>query len=167
MTDLSSGLTSRRTILRAGAATIVGGVSILTLGAGNAHAAGYTRDFYTLREGCHVNGNRWRDMVAMMQERLNAYRSTWNLSSMPYLTVDGNFGSMTKKAVIGYQSHKGLVADGIAGSATLSALTLSRATYQYTSGGYPYFMLGTNKDLSWKPVVRVTAPIRDRAFWGM
>lgn len=36
--------------------------------------------------------------------------------------VDGNFGPKTKSAVVGYQKSKGLVADGVIGNVTLSAM---------------------------------------------
>lgn len=47
-------------------------------------------------------------------------------------TVDGIYGSGTKKAVIGFQKSKGLTADGIAGSKTLAALGLGSSG---SSGG--------------------------------
>lgn len=45
--------------------------------------------------------------------------------------IDGVYGSSTKSAVTAFQRDRGLTADGIAGSRTLSALGLSSATEKY------------------------------------
>lgn len=60
------------------------------------------------------HGDRSQD-VRVLQQRLN-------LAGAP-LFVDGLFGDATENAVRAYQSKMGLVADGIAGSKTLAALT--------------------------------------------
>jgi lysozyme family protein len=60
------------------------------------------------------HGDRSQD-VRVLQQRLNLAGAS--------LFVDGLFGDATETAVRTYQSNKGLVADGIAGSKTLAALT--------------------------------------------
>lgn len=60
------------------------------------------------------HGDRSQD-VRILQQRLNLAGAS--------LFVDGWFGDTTESAVRAYQSKKGLVADGIAGSKTLTALT--------------------------------------------
>ncbi len=68
------------------------------------------------------------DQVRVLQQKLIA---------LGYLTgsADGIFGDNTKKAVMAFQSAKGLTADGQAGSATLAALdSASSASGTATSG---------------------------------
>ena len=60
------------------------------------------------------HGDRSQD-VRVLQQRLNLAGAS--------LFVDGLFGDTTENAVRAYQSKMGLVADGIAGSKTLAALT--------------------------------------------
>ena len=45
------------------------------------------------------------------------------LSTLPFLAVDGSFGSATQSAVIIYQRSKGLSADGIIGKLTWDSIT--------------------------------------------
>lgn len=52
------------------------------------------------------------------------------------LTVDGIYGSKTKKAVAAYQASKGLSADGICGPKTWAALITGSVAVQPTSGGF-------------------------------
>ncbi len=47
----------------------------------------------------------------------------------------GNFGSLTKKAVIDFQKSKGLTADGIAGAKTLAAINAAYSSKSSGSGG--------------------------------
>jgi hypothetical protein len=54
------------------------------------------------------------DAVRTLQQRLNALGNS--------LTVDGNFGPATKKAVVAFQAANGLTADGIVGPQTWAAL---------------------------------------------
>ncbi|MFT4454967.1 N-acetylmuramidase domain-containing protein [Pseudomonas sp. RTCS2] len=55
--------------------------------------------------------------VSHLQKQLN------QAGSKPALVVDADFGDATEKAVRAFQAKVGLVADGIAGSKTLAALT--------------------------------------------
>jgi Putative peptidoglycan binding domain/D-alanyl-D-alanine carboxypeptidase len=54
------------------------------------------------------------DAVSVLQQRLNAHGAT--------LTVDGDFGPNTDKAVRAFQQAKGLTVDGICGPKTWAAL---------------------------------------------
>ena len=56
--------------------------------------------------------------VTQLQKRLNSFGAT--------LQADGHFGAATQAAVIQYQKSNNLVADGIAGAKTLSALFAAR-----------------------------------------
>lgn len=56
------------------------------------------------------------DWVRFLQSYLNG------VSGLPQLTVDGNFGSGTKKSVVAFQGQQGLTADGKVGTATWSRL---------------------------------------------
>jgi peptidoglycan hydrolase-like protein with peptidoglycan-binding domain len=60
-------------------------------------------------------GSQGRE-VSYGQERLNAHRAT------PPLVVDGIFGSLTRKATLGYQNTHGLVNDAIIGPRTWASL---------------------------------------------
>jgi peptidoglycan hydrolase-like protein with peptidoglycan-binding domain len=68
--------------------------------------------------------------VSVLQEKLNYfYQSSdprWFRNSpddfKPPLEVDGSFGSLTRNAVIDYQSWNGLQVDGIVGSQTWGSL---------------------------------------------
>jgi N-acetylmuramoyl-L-alanine amidase len=51
-------------------------------------------------------------------------------------TVDGIYGTGTKNAVIYFQKKNGLTADGVAGSATLSAMGISSSNSGGGAGGY-------------------------------
>jgi hypothetical protein len=55
--------------------------------------------------------------VALLQQYLNR-----SAAISPALATDGAFGSLTRQAVINFQSRKGLAVDGIAGPATKAAL---------------------------------------------
>lgn len=50
-------------------------------------------------------------------------------------SIDGNFGSATKKAVVYFQQKNGLVADGVVGAATAKAMGLTLATSSSDSEG--------------------------------
>lgn len=64
------------------------------------------------------------DEVRAIQQKLN---------ELGYgLTVDGVYGSSTKKAVIAFQKANGLTADGVAGEKTLAALGIGKTN---TGGG--------------------------------
>ena len=56
------------------------------------------------------------DWVRFLQSYLNG------VSGVPQLTVDGKFGSGTKKSVVAFQGQQGLTADGKVGTATWSRL---------------------------------------------
>lgn len=58
------------------------------------------------------------------------------LKDLGYYTgsVDGIFGATTKKAVMNFQKGKGLTADGVVGSATLSALGLGSSSATLRQG---------------------------------
>ncbi|MFI3206480.1 MAG: spore cortex-lytic enzyme [Clostridia bacterium] len=60
------------------------------------------------------------------------------LTELGYLsgTVDGIFGEKTRTALISFQQDSGLTADGVAGTQTLSALSIESVQ---TSGGYGSF----------------------------
>ncbi|WP_164545056.1 peptidoglycan-binding protein [Antribacter gilvus] len=64
--------------------------------------------------------------VAYLQERLNAHGAS--------LSIDASFGPATTRAVAGFQSAQGLVADGVVGPASWNAL--ETAPVGGTSGGY-------------------------------
>jgi hypothetical protein len=55
--------------------------------------------------------------VLLLQQSLN---SAGGVS--PTLTPDGNFGPLTRQAVVSYQTSRGLTVDGVAGPQTLQAL---------------------------------------------
>ena len=59
--------------------------------------------------------------VALMQTYLNAIRAQ-TYPSLTYLTVDGQFGNLTKQTVMQYQAIKGLKVDGIIGSITWNSI---------------------------------------------
>lgn len=56
-----------------------------------------------------------KNWVALLQQRMG-------YPMYPFLVSDGNFGAYTEKCVKDFQKKKGLVADGIVGPKTLSAL---------------------------------------------
>lgn len=58
-----------------------------------------------------------KDRVMKVQGLLNQV-----VSPSPGLDVDGDYGPLTKAAVLAYQKAKGLVADEFAGDATMAAL---------------------------------------------
>lgn len=45
--------------------------------------------------------------------------------SIPKLTIDGQYGTATKNAVMQFQASKGLKVDGIVGSTTWNALIVA------------------------------------------
>lgn len=59
--------------------------------------------------------------VSTLQTALNSVQGT-------SLSTDGNFGPMTKSAVIAFQSSKGLTADGVVGNMTKAALNATSGT---------------------------------------
>ena len=58
--------------------------------------------------------------VKKMQHYLNVLRTSY--PDLPVLKEDGSFGSATENAVMIFQKHTGLTADGIIGPATINAL---------------------------------------------
>lgn len=166
MTDLikPEGLTSRRTLLRAGGATLLGGVSILTLGANSAHAVDYPwvpiRNLY---QGIHNSGALYRDQIRMLQDQLNFMR--YAAPAIPYLAVDGNFGSGTKAGVIAFQRAWGLKADGIVGPATKEGLDFVWASYYGRQDGKYLFYLA-NGNFYDEPTVLIPR-VESPRTWGM
>lgn len=59
-----------------------------------------------------------KDYVMKLQGLLNQVSSP-----SPGLDVDGDYGNLTRAAVVAYQKANGLVADEFAGDATMAALT--------------------------------------------
>lgn len=58
-------------------------------------------------------------------DRVAAIQAAMNRPPTPFgLAVDGQFGPLTRQAVLGYQQHVGLVGDGIVGPATAASLNL-------------------------------------------
>ena len=70
-----------------------------------------------LQQGCEG------DDVAELQRRLMRFRNYESgYSSIPNISLDGDFGSGTKAAVVKFQQIEGLTDDGIVGSNTYNAL---------------------------------------------
>lgn len=66
--------------------------------------------------------------VATLQRELDSYHI------IPRLRVDGSFGRMTRWAVINFQRHRGLTADGVVGKYTWLALNPPAPDKGSTSG---------------------------------
>ena len=82
-------------------------------------------------------GSRGQD-VKTLQTMLNAVNNA-------NLTVDGIFGSGTKRAVVNYQKQKGLVADGIVGPKTWEKLSADYAVKTKPAGsGYTTVRYGSS-----------------------
>lgn len=59
------------------------------------------------------------------RDRVMAIQAAMNRPPTPFgLAVDGDFGPLTRQAVMGYQQNVGLVGDGIVGPATAATLNL-------------------------------------------
>lgn len=88
-------------------------------GTGSATAPGATPPAQSLPAFTLTGGNLQQtskgDNVSQLQSLLNQYNSA-------NLKTDGDFGPLTKQAVINFQQKNGLVADGIVGAKTAAAL---------------------------------------------
>lgn len=59
-------------------------------------------------------------------------------SAIPTVSVDGNFGAATERAVIAFQKSEGLTQDGVVGQATWDALYAAWVNAQSDAGGTAY-----------------------------
>lgn len=78
----------------------------------------------------HIIANRKRPMIqygdtgdaVMLAQAILVDLGYLNRGNRDYVNVDGDFGLLTKSAVLGFQSHKKLKIDGIIGDSTWTAL---------------------------------------------
>ena len=80
----------------------------------------YFTQEYQIQSALSQMGSRGNEVKAI-QEKLKEY-GLYNGN------VDGIYGSATREAVIRFQKHNGLAADGIAGPATLKKLGINTST---------------------------------------
>lgn len=80
------------------------------------------------------NGSTGPD-VALVQKWLNGIRTSW--PSIPALSVDGNFGSGTTRAVRTFQGLAGLSIDGKVGQNTWNALYAKYASLHGEGEQFP------------------------------
>ena len=109
---------SRRDLLRGAAGVAAAGSLPLVLGAGNAVAASHP----TLRTGSHGAA------VLALQRRL---------TSLGYWlgAADGQFGDLTRQAVVAVQKVAGLARDGVCGPATWARVDASVRPAAHTTMG--------------------------------
>ena len=78
----------------------------------------------------HIVANRKRPMIqygdtgdaVMLAQAILVDLGYLNRGNRDYVNVDGDFGLLTKSAVLGFQSHEKLKIDGIIGNSTWTAL---------------------------------------------
>lgn len=109
------------------AATVIGAVGVTSAGAKKYYETARGEDAFV--ETLTVKQGSRGDTVKQIQQKLKR----WGYYSG---SVDGIFGSGTKKAVIYFQQKNGLTADGIVGAKTLAALGISAGGTTTTSSSY-------------------------------
>jgi peptidoglycan hydrolase-like protein with peptidoglycan-binding domain len=102
--------------------------------------------------------------VEYLQEQLN-----YQLRPSPGLTVDGNFGPATLKAVFAYQKQEGIQQDGVVGFQTWAQLRHTGAKPPSTDKRAPHSFLDTGAKARWcveDEVAHYQAPPSDTLLLG-